>query len=246
MTFFMSTSLFDGRRHDRRAALGVLFALLCSAAVQAQSVPEPVPYNSIDLQAEAQREVANDSLNAVLFVEANDADSARLAGTLNRAINDAHTAAKAYPAVALRSGGYQAYPVYDRSQRLTGWRGRAEVRLQSRDFPAASALIGKLQSSLQLGSLGFTVSPELRKETQDQLITEAIGVFKARADIARAALGGKSYKIRRLSLSTQASFPPPMPLAMQRAGIAEAVAPPSLEGGTSRVSVAASGTIEIE
>lgn len=243
----MSRIPFHVRRARAHAGLALFFLLLCPAVLQAQSVPERVPYNSIDLQAEAQREVANDSLNAVLFAEANDADAARLASGLNRTINAALSAAKAYPAVAVRSGGYQTFPVYDRSQRLTGWRGRAELRVQSRDFQAASALIGKLQSTLQLGGLGFTVSPELRKETQDQLIAEAIGAFKARADIARGALGGKSYKIRRITVSTQGGFPPPVPLAMQRsAGVAEAVAPPSFEGGTSRVSVTASGTIEIE
>ena len=42
---------------------------------------DPAPrYNTIELQAEAQREVANDTLSASLFVELNDANPAALAG----------------------------------------------------------------------------------------------------------------------------------------------------------------------
>lgn len=120
------------------------------------------------------------------------------------------------------------------------------VSLESRDFQAASSLIGKLQATLQLGSMGFGVSPQTRREAQDTL-AEAIGAFRARADIARMALGGKAYKIRRINLNTSGAFPQPRQVFAARAlAIAEAVAPPQFEGGTSRVSVAASGAIEVE
>ena len=42
---------------------------------------DPAPrYNTIELLADAQREVANDTLSARLFVELNDANPAALAG----------------------------------------------------------------------------------------------------------------------------------------------------------------------
>jgi predicted secreted protein len=228
-------------------------ALVCIAAfaaagpVGAQPASEPVKYNTVDLQADAQREVGNDTLNAVLFVELNEADAVKLADALNRIAAEAAATAKEFRSVKVRSGNNQTYPVYDRSQRLTGWRGRAELRLESRDFPAAAALIGRLQSRLQLGQISFSVSPEVRKAAENEIMVEAINAFRARAEIVRASLGGHGYKIRRLAVNTGGGFIAPRQL-MARAAVAagDAVAPPPLEGGVSQITVSVSGTIEVE
>ena len=146
----------------------------------------------------------------------------------------------------VRTGNNQTYPVYDRGQRITGWRGRAELRLESKDFQAAAALIGRLQSRMQLGQIGFSVSPEERKAAENEIMAEAIKAFRARAEIVRAALSGRAYKIRRLAVNTGGGFVP-RPL-MARAGVAgaDAVAAPPLEGGVSQITVSVSGTIEVE
>ena len=94
--------------------------------------------------AEAQREVANDTLSATLYVESNGANAAEVANTLNRAINDALKQSAEVKAVRARSGNHQTWPLYNKAQQPAGWRGRAEVRLESRDFAAAGALIGGL------------------------------------------------------------------------------------------------------
>ena len=151
----------------------------------------PERYNTVELQAEAQREVANDTLTATLYAEASDASAAQVATALNRALNEALRLAGEVKAVRARSGNNQTYPVYDRAQKLTGWRGRAEIRIESRDFQAAAALVGRLQASLQLASMQFSISTEARKAVENELVTEAIGAFRARADIVRQALAGK-------------------------------------------------------
>ena len=234
-----------GRRIALIAALG---AALAAAPVsgQGQAKAADPGYNSIDLQAEAHREVSNDTLSAVLFAELNEADASRLASALNRKVNEALEAAVEFKAVRVRSGNNQTYPVYDRQQRLTGWRGRAELRLESRDFQAAAALIGKLQAGMQLGQIQFSASPDLRRTAEDELITEAIRAFRARADIARTAMGGRAYKIRRITINTGGGFVPPRPMIARAAAAAEAVPPPQLEGGASQITVGVSGTIVVE
>ena len=136
--------------------------------------------------------------------------------------------------------------LYAKGNVLQGWRGRAEIRIDSRDFDAASALIGKLQAGMQLGSLSFSVSPEARRQTENELITEAIAAFKGRAEIVRGALSGRSYKIVHLNVSSGSSAPPPR-FAMARALAAGApeVAAPNLEGGVSLVTVTVGGAIEV-
>jgi predicted secreted protein len=149
--------------------------------------------------------------------------------------------------VRARSGYNQTYPVYDRNNKQTGWRGRAEIRLESKDVQAMGDLIGRLQASMQLGGVRFSVSPELRRQVENELMIEAVAAFRARADIARQALNGGSYKIRRISLNTGGFAPPPVPVARAMApAAADTVVAPNFEAGWTTVQVGASGTIEVE
>jgi predicted secreted protein len=227
-------------------AVAVVAATASPAARAQQPAPDALRGTGVEFQAEAQREVANDTINATLYAEFTDAAAAQVANQLNKTLADALKTAADFKAVRARSGGNQTYPVYDRQNKLTGWRGRAEIRIDSKDFPAASALIGKLQAAMQLGGVSFSVSPELRRQTENELIAEAVAAFRSRAEIARASLAGRAYKIRRIALSTGGFAPQPRPYLAARAMASAEVAPPPLEGGQSMVTVSASGTIDVE
>jgi predicted secreted protein len=77
------------------------------------------------------------------------------------------------------------------------------------------------------------------------LIAEAIAAFKARAEIAKAALGGRGYKLQNLNVSSGRVVPPQPYMAMARAQAAQEVAPPNLEAGLTMITVNAAGTVEI-
>lgn len=153
--------------------------------------------------------------------------------------------AKDVKGVRVRTGNNQTTPVYARANVLQGWRGRAEIRLESRDFEAASALIGRLQSGMQLGNLAFSVSPEARRSIENELITEAIGAFKARAEIIKAALSGRGYKLQRLNVANGYNAPQPRFAVARMATSSAEVSAPNLEAGVSMVTVTASGAIEV-
>jgi predicted secreted protein len=209
---------------------------------------EEVRFNQVELRAEVSREVTNDLMSARLSVEARDSDPAAVAATLNRATAEAIAAAGAADRVKAQTGQTYSYPVYDRDQHLVGWRGRAEVRLESRNFQAIAQLAAKLQPTMQLGGIEFSISPEERRRVESELIAEAVDAFRARALIAQHALGGKSYRIRRIALDTGAT-PPPRPFLAARAapaGVAAEAPPPVFEGGETRVQVSAIGLIEVE
>jgi predicted secreted protein len=222
-------------------------AVLLAAAplAVAQSVAPTGSGPQVELTAEATREVHNDLMTATMFVEATDANPAALATLLNRATADALRAAAEFKDVKARSGGSQTYPVYDRSNKQTGWRGRAEVRLESRDFQAMAQLVARLQSSMQLGGIAFAISPELKRQTENDLINEAVSAFRARADIAAKALGSPQYRIKRMAINTPGGMPGPRPMARMAPASADAVAQPTFEGGTSQVRVEVQGTVEL-
>lgn len=224
--------------------MSILGLLCCSVAV-AQSTPPR--YNVVEFSAAAEREVANDLLTASLYVEDSNADPARLASAINRVLGDALKTAREYPAVKVRSGNQQTYPVYaPRGTQLQGWRGRAELRLETADFAAGSGLIGKLQATLQLQSFVLSVSPQARKATEDALIGEALAAFRARAELVQKALGGKAYKVQRIALGSGFQGSPAPRVMAMRSGVAEAGVAPPVEAGASVVSVSANGAVEIE
>lgn len=227
----------------RTIAATLLLSLAVPALAQA---PEP-RFNQVELQAEASREVQNDLMTANLYAEASDPSAAKVADQLNRVTADALKTAGAEKAVKARSGYSQTYPVNDRNGKVTGWRGRSEIRLESKDTRAMAALIGRLQSSMQLSGASFSVSPELRRQVENELINEAVAAFKSRADIAAKAIGGRTFKIRRIGLNAGGGGPVPRPmLARGLAAQSAEVSAPVFEAGTSVVNVVAAGTVEVE
>jgi predicted secreted protein len=185
----------------------------------------------------------------MVYVEVNDPSAAAVAAQVTRIANDALHTAQAQPGVRARSGGVSTVPVYASNPpgKITGWRGRSELRLESADMRAMSDLLGKLQATMSVGYVNFLVSPEARRQAENELITQAIESFRARADIVRAAIGGKSVRIRHMAVVTGMSGPAPRPfIARAAAASVTPVEPPQFEAGESRVQATVTGTVEID
>jgi predicted secreted protein len=220
----------------------LLTALLVLAST-AYAAEEP-QYNRVDFSTEAAREVGNDLLQAQMRLEVSDQSPARVAQLLNTTVNEALKKAATFPAVKAASGNYTTYPIYGKNNRLDGWRGNAQIRLESRDFKAAGELIGELQTNLQLAGVSFTVAPETRRQLEDELVGEGLAAFRKRAEAIRASLGGSSYRIVHVGINRDGYHPQPMldGVVAMRAMAAPA---PEFSGGESDLTMQVSGTIEI-
>ncbi len=220
----------------------LLLALLLAPLAAGAQAPEGL-FNLVTLSAQAEREVPNDLLSAVLAAEAEGVEPAPLAAEVNRAMQRALAIARGVGAVKIRTGSYATTPVYDKN-RITRWRVRQELRLESADFAAATDLIGKLQASLVVAGMTLSVSPEARRQTEHALTAEASGAFDERARLMRDAMKAKAYRLRDLQLS---GSEPPRPIyAMARSALAQSAAPPAVEPGTTRIVIAVSGTIQLQ
>lgn len=220
--------------------LAAVLLLVLPLAALAHEEREPL-FNLVSLSAQAEREVANDLLGAVLAAEAEGTDAAKLAADVNRRMARALEAAQGVRSVRARSGGYQTWPVSEKG-RIVRWRVRQELRLESADFAAATALIGRLQQELVVASLAATVSDEARRRAENALTAEALAAFEERARVVRDALKVKGYRVQALQIGGGGGAPRPM-LAMQSR--AEAAAP-AIAPGTSRLQVTVSGTIQLQ
>ncbi len=218
--------------------------LILMFALAPISHAEETAFNRVDFNIDATRKVTNDLLSAQMSIEVNDPSPARIAQSLNTAINAALKASSRFPAVNVSSGNHSTYPVYDKKNTLSGWRGNAQIQLESGDFKAAGELIGKLQQDLQLTGISFSVAPATRREVETALIEEALGAFLKRADTIRASLGGRAYKILHISLNQNGYQTRPL-LGRAMMAMSEDAVAPDLAGGDSNLTVQVSGTIEV-
>jgi len=205
--------------------------------------PEPL-FNLVTLSAQAEREVPNDLLTAVLAADQEGTDPAQLADAVNRTMQRALAIAQGYRGVKARSGNSQSYPVHDKG-RVVRWRVRQELRLESGDFAAVSELIGKLQANLVVAGMTLSVSPEARRQAENALIAEALAAFDERARVVREAMKSKGYRMKELQISG-ADQPRPMLATSVRAMSAESLAPPAIEAGATRITMTVSGTIQLQ
>ena len=229
-------------------------SLLLTAALLAAPAfaDEPAPiYNHVDFQVDVAQQTANDQLNATLSTELNDADPAVLAQQLSEAINDAQKKAAAFPTVKVSTGNQQTWPVYSEgltsSNKLKGWRGHAELRLETKDFKAAGQLIALLQSRLQLNGISFSVADNTRRSIEGQLSQQAIAAFRARAELIRDAWNAKSYRMVSMNINSAGNNQGMRPMFMVKSAMASASAPAQdFSGGDTPLTVTVSGTIELQ
>lgn len=229
----------------------ILSSVLLSSAVLAHVQAQPVEslnYQIINLQAEASREVSNDEMQAILFIEKSNRQPAELAAQMNQLMSQAIQTARKYPQVKVKTGSQSTYPIYDADNRkLKEWRGRAEIQINSQDFKAASQLISELQQNFQTESISFSVSDQQRKTVENELMIEASKNFQQRAQAVSKAWNKNQYTLVNLNLNTNNYFPQPMVRSsMSKLASAEAMPVQDMSAGESKISVNANGSIQLK
>lgn len=221
--------------------LGVFGVFQTTAFAQS---PAPKEIASLTLQAEASTLVRQDTVNLVMAKIVEGADPQVLHVQLASAMEPAFKLAKAYEALSVRSGGFRVSPVYGADGKISGWRGRSELVIESRDFQAATRLVSELSDRLVLSSLRFHLSEEQKKKHESALIQQAAQAFRDRASLAMQAFGYREYEIVKLDLNASISPGSPQPVMLRSA--ASSPMPKAdivLEADSVPVSVLVSGTV---
>lgn len=226
-----------------RMLLSILALAAATVAVAQPSSQQPF-FNVITLEASATADVPTDTLTVTLFTEEQGPDPGVLATRVNARLEEALARAKKEPKVEAHSGNYQTTPVYDRANQVTGWRTRAEIVLESRDFKAVSALAGALQPAMKLGSMQFSLSRQAREAADASLLTEALAKFQERARQVAKGLGFPGYQLGQITVRNEGPIrPQPVMYRMQAASAEGAGAPVPAEGGKNAVTVFVSGSV---
>ena len=207
---------------------------------------QPVPSGVLSLTAQASAEVPQDVIDITLFYEQQASDAASLTDMLNQHANAALRQAKGVPEVKTHTGTFSIYPMTDRDGKISAWRGRTEIVLESHDFAAATKLAGQINAQMQVGSVAFSLSPEAQRAAAEKLTTEAIDNFMAQAKAAAAAFRYTGYTIREVDVGRNNAMPPRPMFAMRAmTADAKAAAPLPVEAGTATVTVNVSGSVQM-
>ncbi|GAB7522477.1 SIMPL domain-containing protein [Paraburkholderia sp. 2C] len=226
-----------------------LFIALQAGAAHAQTIVPYQPSGVLSLNAQASAEVPQDVVDITLFYEQEASDPSTLTATLNQRADAALQKAKGVSGVTARTGSFSIFPSTDRDGRISAWRGRTEVVLESHDFTAASKLAGQMAPAMQVGNVQFSLSPEAQRAAEQKLTGEAIASFRKQAASSAQAFGYVGYAIREVNVGYGGPIPPrPVMMMSARAMSADAkMAPPvPLEGGTSTVTVNVSGSVQMK
>lgn len=230
-----------------RLSNATLYLVSClSLALFSNTALAKDTYNRISLRAEASTEIPHDMMQVTLYTEAQNSNAAELARKVTQTLNQAIEKSKQVKNVQISLGSRYSQPIRDgKSQKITAWRERAELRLESTDFASLSELTGELLQSLGMANMQFSVARDTRLQHENQLMQQAIQAFQERANIITQSLGGKSYKLVSLNLSSQGNYSPP--IYRQALMKAEAISDsPMVEAGQSELTMVADGIIEIK
>ncbi|MGI4859748.1 MAG: SIMPL domain-containing protein [Janthinobacterium lividum] len=231
-------------------SLSAPLALLAlpSAAV-AQGIAPPLadlPSGVLSLDASASTDVPADIVRIDLFYEQQGNDPAALAQALNQHTDAALKLTRQQDVVKVKTGAFSISPATDRDGRITAWRGRSELVLESRDFAAASRLAGQLGTTLQVGDVSFSLSPETQRQAENDLTKQAISAFRQQALAATQAFGYNGFTVREVNVGRNGGYRQPRgaPRMLYAASAAKSQDVP-IEGGTSTVTVTVNGAVQM-
>jgi len=245
---------------SRLSLLGAAVLLALSATpvlAQERIAPTPAPGQhgpreprlpTLTLDAAASSEIPQDTVQVTLAYETEAASAAAVSEALNKVLKATLDDARGKTGITSRNGGYQVYPSTDDKGKITNWRGRVEVVLESRDFDATSTLAGQLGARMAVTGISYSLSEEARQAEEAKLLVQAAAAFRERANNAVKAFGFADYTVASLTLSGSGVVYRPQPVSMRSSSSMSSMsksAPVALEGGQARVTVSVNGTVNL-
>lgn len=230
----------------------LLLALITPIAPIANAEPQPT-YDRVSLSVSRTADMENDTLVAVLYAEQEDEKAAVASREVNRRIAEGVRKAKADSAIKVQTLGYSTQPIYAKipsysggGHRITGWRVRQSIRLESRDGEKLSSLLGSLQGQLAVSSIGYSASEEAARQHEEELTGATIQALRERAQLVANSMGSQGYRLVQMNISSDGNRPQPYPMRAMAMEMKSADAAPVLEAGTRKLTVSINATIELK
>lgn len=244
------TTFHPSRMHPAVSAWG-LCALL-QMPVLAQPIATPgTDYNVVQLSASAQREVVYDWLSVALVARAQGSEAAQVQRQLSQVLQTALGSLRGQTRpgeVEVETGVFHVTPRYGKEGQITGWQGSAQLLLQGRDAARITDWSGRLPG-LSVGGVNWSLSTASTQRYEADVRQQAIEAFRQNAQQIAQGFGYKGYRLREVSVATDAGNGPvrprPLAVAMDARMAAPEVAVPT-EPGKGLVRVVLSGAVQLQ
>ena len=215
----------------------------------AQAIPATASLsNVVQLSAQGSIEVQQDILTISLSATRESTDASSLQVQVKAALESALAEAKKAVngnAMAVRTGQFNVFPLYDKNSKINGWQGNVELILEGSDFERIASTAGKIQT-LTVSNVSFGLSRDQRIVAESKAQTIAISRFKSKASEISNSFGFSTYTLREVAINAadQAYTPRPRVMAMEmRMASVDSTVP--VEAGKNTVVVNVSGAIQL-
>ena len=224
-------------------AASVFLPFAPTASAQPATSPEPP---AVIVSASATASVANDRMMASLRAEADNADPAVAASTVNARMAKALARAKGVKGVEVSTSGYTSYQVTEKNQ-PPRWRVAQTLQVEGGDFTTLSTLVSQLQADggLTVNGIGFSVGDHARKQAEDNLTQQAIEAWQVRVQAAARGFGYDGWRMGKVTVSS-GDGARPQPMYRMATAMAASAAPVAVEAGNTEVTVTVTGDALLE
>jgi predicted secreted protein len=200
-------------------------------------------FNQVHVQVQSERDIPNDEMQSLLVSEHQGKHAGNLSSRVNEDIKWAVSIARKNKDIEVSTHAYQTHPIY-KDRDVVGWRVSQELQLKSKNMAKLSELIGELQEKIQVRQMQFSASKETRDKVENELIEEAMLAFKRRASIIKKHMDEKDYRIVNLHINSNGHHPQIMHAQQSRMKTASMASAPTVEAGTSKITVTVSGSVQ--
>lgn len=212
--------------------LALLLVLGLPAAVLAAPLADPPPPHGppgpavtvLHLRETAEKSLVPDRLRLEMRAEESGTDPRAVQAAINHRMTTALKKARQAAGIEVETGDYalfQEAPPHAAPQ----WHGSQSLILVGEDETRMLKLAGELQSDgLVMSSLGYEVSPEVLRGTQDDLTAEALAALDRRASAIADRLHLAVLRYRDLTVGNAETGSPPV---LRGAAMAMATAMPA-------------------
>lgn len=225
----------------------ILFTL---ALFTAPVLAEPLNYNVVSFSESARTTIENDVMNVTFAIEEEGRDRQQVSNQTTTRLNALTARIAANREFKSSSTNRNTRPHYNEKGKIIGWHDSAYVNVQSKNFQALNKLIAASQNEASVQNMGFSVSPEKRSKTINELSREALKNFQARAKFISETMGFKGYKIVNIKIDSQFDtfHTPNLNLKARALNASVSEAAPQMSGdnsGTEEVVQTVSGSIQM-
>ena len=198
------------------------------------------------IEAAASQDVLQDFVQATVFATATGATAAEVNTALTNALAQVKRGIAVREGVTISTGQFSTYLNYNDKREVVGWAGRAGLLISGKNLQGVAMVLSQVGRSLAIGSVWFSLSPEVRREQEQALLKTLAQAFTDKAMAVTAAFGFGSYEVMTLNFSENAagrSVPMMARAASPRMDASNSSV--SLEPALTTVSVSVTGQIRL-